>query len=164
MQSPKLAYNFNLIGPGAKPLHLNDFNGKVVLLVFGYTACPDDCPTTLNKLHEVIELAGHHADGIQVIMITVDPEKDTPDKINRYASSFHPSFIGLTGKLEDIQTTGLQYNVFFQKHPYNNIDGYLVDHTATISLIDPDGFLRVVYPQDVTAKTIADDCIYILSR
>jgi protein SCO1/2 len=164
LQSPSPAYNFTLTGPQDKSVSLADYRGKVVLLFFGYTSCPDVCPTTLQKLRDSIKSLGDQAGKVQVIMVSVDPEKDTSKRINGYLSMFDTRFIGLTGGLETITTAASQYGVFFQKRPYNEKGGYLVDHTATVLLIDPSGFLRVIYPYNATANAIADDIIYILSH
>jgi protein SCO1/2 len=164
LQSPKPAYNFTLTGPQDNPVSLKDFNGKVVLLFFGYTSCPDVCPTTMQKLRDTRRLLGQKADRVQVIMVSVDPEKDTTKRLNGYLSMFDPTFIGLTGNLEDITMDASQYGVFFEKRPYNEKGGYLIDHTATVMLIDPNGYLRVIYPFNATASGITDDIIYILSR
>jgi protein SCO1/2 len=164
LQSPRPAYNFSFTGPQEKSISLADFKGKIVLLFFGYTSCPDVCPTTLQKLRDTMKLMGKHKDDVQVIMITVDPEKDTSKRINGYLSMFDPSFIGLTGNMADITSAASQYGVFFEKRPYNEKGGYLIDHTATVMLIDPKGFLRVIYPYNTTASAIANDIAYILSR
>jgi protein SCO1 len=162
--SPQPAFPFKLEGSGSNPVALQDFNGKVVLLLFGYTSSPDITPLMLDKMHDVLKLAGQHADGIQVIMISIDPLKDTADVTDRYVKLFDPSFVGLTGNLDEIQTISRQYNVQFQKRSYNEAGGYLIDQTAKITLIDSDGFLMTLYPQDVSPRVIADDCIYLLSR
>lgn len=164
LQSPRPAYDFTFTGPQEKLISLTDFRGKVVLLFFGYTSCTDVCPSTLQKLHDTMKLLGTHTDGVQVIMISVDPEKDTSKRINGYLSMFDPSFIGLTGNLEEITKAASQYGVYFEKRSYNEKGDYLVDHTATVMLIDPNGFLRVIYPFNAKADAIADDIIYILSR
>jgi protein SCO1 len=164
LQSPQPAYNFTLAGPQDKPVSLTDFKGKVVLLFFGYTSCPDVCPATMQKLRDTRKLLGKNADKVQVIMVTVDPEKDTSKRINGYLSMFDPTFIGLTGNLKEITMDASQYGVFFEKRPYNEKGGYLIDHTATVMLIDPNGYLRVIYPFNATAGGITDDIIYILSR
>jgi protein SCO1/2 len=164
LQSPAPAYNFTFTGPQEKTVSLTDFKSKVVLLFFGYTSCPDVCPTTLQKLRDVVKTLGNTSQNVQVLMVSVDPEKDTAKRINGYLSMFDTSFVGLTGVLKDITTTASQYGVFFEKRTYNEKGGYLVDHTATVLLIDPDGFLRVIYPYNATADAIADDIMYILTH
>jgi protein SCO1/2 len=164
LQSPSPAYDFSFIGPAEKTVSLSDYKGRVVLLFFGYTSCPDVCPTTLQKLRDTMKILGTKSDNVQVLMVSVDPEKDTSKRINGYLSMFDPTFIGLTGRLEDITTAASQYGVFFEKRIYNEKGGYLVDHTATVLLIDPEGFLRVIYPYNATANAIADDIMYILTH
>jgi protein SCO1/2 len=164
LQSPRPAYNFTFTGPQEKSVSLTDFKGKVVLLFFGYTSCPDVCPTTLQKLHDTMNVLGKQSDNVQVIMVSVDPEKDTFQRINGYLSMFDPTFIGLTGNLDDITVAASQYGVYFEKHPYNEKGAYTVDHTATVELIDPKGFLRVIYPFNATSNSIANDVSYIISH
>ncbi|MCA9938423.1 MAG: SCO family protein [Anaerolineales bacterium] len=157
LQSPQQAVNFTLMGPDEQPVSLNDFRGKVVLLYFGYTFCPDACPATLSVLKEVRQQLGRRADDVQVVMITVDPERDTPTRLADYVRSFDPTFVGLSGTLDQTSAVATDYGIFFEKQPGTAATGYLVDHTATVAAIDKDGYLRLIFLFDMSAEEIAAD-------
>lgn len=166
VQSPEPAFDFELQSVDG-PVRLRDFRGKVVLLFFGYTHCPDVCPTTLAKLAKVMEYLGKDAQRVQVIMVSVDPERDTPEVVNEYATHFHPTFIGLTGTPDQIAEVATKYGIYYKKHAGTPKSGYLVDHTASIILINPKGYIKVYYPSivpenDAYLKAMADDIRYIL--
>ncbi len=167
VQSPNTAADFTLTGAGDVPVSLSDFRGRVVLLYFGYTACPDICPTTLQELMKALDLLGGKAGQVQVIMVSVDPEKDTPQRLDAYLRNLDPAerLIGLTGSQDQIQEAATQYGVFYQKRENAETSlSYLVDHTATVMLIDRKGYLRVVYPYGTPADGIASDLRYILRK
>ncbi|HET9911209.1 MAG TPA: SCO family protein [Anaerolineales bacterium] len=164
MQSPMPATDFTLTGQNGQPVSLGDFEGKIVLLYFGYTTCPDVCPTTLADLHVAREALGRRAEDVQVLMITVDPERDTQQVMADYMSHFDSSFIGLTGTPEQIAEVATYYGIFYEKQEGDSALGYLVDHTATVMAIDRDGFLRVVFPFGIGAQDITADLEYLLSR
>lgn len=157
LQSPQLATDFTLTGPDNQPVSMSDFRGKVVLLYFGYTFCPDACPATMSVLKQVRQELGRRADDVQVIMITVDPERDTPEHLAGYMQGFDPTFIGLSGDLDAISAAATGYGVFFEKQEGTPATGYLVDHTASVTAIDRDGYVRLVFPFDMTAVDIAAD-------
>lgn len=157
LQSPQLATDFSLTGPDNQPVSMSDFRGKVVLLYFGYTFCPDACPATMSVLKQVRQELGRRADDVQVIMITVDPERDTPEHLAGYMQGFDPTFIGLSGDLDAISAAATGYGVFFEKQEGTPATGYLVDHTASVTAIDRDGYVRLVFPFDMTAVDIAAD-------
>ncbi len=157
LQSPQLATDFTLIGPGDQPVSLRDFRGKVVLLYFGYTFCPDACPATLSILKQVQQELGRRASDVQVVMITVDPERDTPAHMAGYMQGFDPTFIGLSGDLDDISAAATGYGIFFEKHEGTPATGYLVDHTASVTAIDRDGYVRLVFPFDMSVADIVTD-------
>lgn len=157
LQSPQLATDFSLTGPDNQPVSMSDFRGKVVLLYFGYTFCPDACPATMSVLKQVRQELGRRADDVQVIMITVDPERDTPEHLADYMQGFDPTFIGLSGDLDAISAAATGYGVFFEKQEGTPATGYLVDHTASVTAIDRDGYVRLVFPFDMTAVDIAAD-------
>jgi protein SCO1/2 len=162
MQSPMKATDFTLPGQNGQPVSLKDFRGKIVLLYFGYTTCPDVCPTTLADLHQARAALGKQADEVQVFMITVDPARDTQEVMADYMSHFDSSFIGLTGTQEQIAEVATYYGIFYEQKEGNSSLGYLVDHTATVMAIDKDGYLRVVFPFGTEAKDIAADLAYLL--
>jgi len=169
LQSPQPAPDFELQAAHGQTVRLSDYRGKLVLLYFGYTFCPDVCPTSLSKLGHAMEALGKQADDVQVIMISVDPERDTPEMLAEYVSFFHPSFIGVTGTPDEIAEVATLYGIFYEAHEGTAASGYLVDHTASVMVIDREGHLKLVYPyttpdQDVyiSAEDIAADLEYLL--
>jgi protein SCO1/2 len=167
LQSPSPAYNFSLTGPQGSKVQLSDLRGKAVLVYFGYTTCPDVCPTTLKTVGKVLDQLGKQAEQVQAVMITVDPEKDSPARLAAYLNNVEKRVMGLSGDLETITQIATQYGVFFQKRPFGSEGGYLVDHTATLMLVDAKGYLRVIYPYDAQgalAGAMADDIRYILTH
>jgi protein SCO1/2 len=164
LQSPERATNFTLTSHMGQPISLSDFKGQVVLLYFGYTTCPDVCPTTLAELKEARQLLGKRNDEVQVLMVTVDPERDTEPILADYVTHFDPSFIGLTGAPEEIAEIATYYGVFYERQEADSALGYLVDHTATVMVIDRDGYLRLIYPYGTSAEDMAADLDYMLNR
>ena len=169
LQSTQPAPDFELHAAHGQTVRLSDFRGKLVLLYFGYTFCPDVCPTSLSKLAKTMEILGNQADDVQVIMISVDPERDTPEILSEYVSFFHPSFIGVTGTPEEIAEVAGSFGIYYQAHEGSEASGYLVDHTASVIVIDQDGYLKLVYPyttpdQDayISAEEIAADLSNLL--
>ena len=162
IETPKAMYNFQLQGPEDRLIKLSDYRGKYVLLFFGYTSCPDVCPATLRDLAGVLKQLGNKADQVQILFISVDPEKDTSKRLAGYIKQFDTRIIGLTGSLADIQQTAREYGIFFQKVPSGTEGAYTVDHTATTMLLDTSGDLRIAYPYGITSKQIAEDIAYML--
>ena len=140
-----------------KPRTLADFRGKVVALFFGYTFCPDVCPTTLAEMKSVLARLGDDAKRVQVLFVTVDPERDTPALLARYVTAFDPGFLGLYGDADATAQAARSFRVFYEKVPGSSPKTYSINHTAGTYLIDPQGRLRlfVRYGQDVDA-TAAD--------
>lgn len=161
LQSPQPAYDFRLTSADG-PVALSDLRGKVVLIFFGYTFCPDVCPTTLQEMSEVLDLLGNKADQVQPVFISVDPGRDTPDRLKAYLNNLDGRILGITGETAVIDEIVTQYGVFYQKRTISESGNYLIDHTATSFLIDPEGYLRVVYPYATPAEGIAEDVKYIL--
>lgn len=166
MQSPQPAYSFTLTGPGNQPVSLEDLRGKVVLLFFGYTSCPDVCPTTLYEMRAMLDALGNRAAQAQVVFVSVDPEKDTPQRMQAYLANIDSEerFLGLTGDLDTLNEIAAQYGIFFQKRIISETGAYLIDHTATVLLVDGEGYLRVVYPYGTPGEAIAADIRYILKH
>jgi protein SCO1/2 len=169
LQSQQPAPDFELDAANGQTVRLSDFKGKLVLLYFGYTFCPDVCPTSLSKLGKTMDILGKQADDVQVIMISVDPERDTPEVLAEYVSFFHPGFIGVTGTPDKIAEVATLYGIYYQAHEGTAASGYLVDHTASVIVIDQDGYLKLVFPyttpdQDayISAEDIAADLEYLL--
>lgn len=126
------------------PVGLADFRGKVVVLYFGYTACPDICPTSMATLKAALEqLTPEEVQHIQGIFISVDPERDKLEQVQRYVHHFHPAIVGVSGSLDELQTIARQYGAFFHKvEMAGSSMGYTIDHSATLYVIDRQGRLR----------------------
>ena len=162
IQSNEKAPRVDLQASNGDTVRLSDFAGEVIVLYFGYTFCPDVCPTTLAKLADAMEILGTKAEDVQVIMVSVDPERDTPDMLDEYVTHFHPDFMGITGELAAVDRVATLYGVYYEKEEGSAATGYLVNHTATVMVIDRDGFLKLVLPFEGTAEQIAADIDYFL--
>lgn len=163
--SPEAPGDFVLTAHDGSMVHLNDFRDKFVLLYFGYTYCPDVCPTTLSTLAQALdELKPADREQVQVLMVSVDPERDTPQVLADYLAHFDPSFIGLAGTEEEIAAAAESLGVFYQKGPGSIESGYLVDHTATVSVLDKDGRLRLLFPFATPAEDIAADLRHLVNE
>ncbi|HSN38721.1 MAG TPA: SCO family protein [Burkholderiales bacterium] len=133
---------FALTDHNGKPRTLADFRGKVVVIFFGFTHCPDVCPTTLAELATVAKELGKDADRMQVLFVTVDPERDTPEVLRQYVPSFNPSFLGLYGDAAATARTAKEFKIFYQKQTLKSGD-YSVDHSAGTYILDQQGRLRL---------------------
>ena len=138
---PRIGGHFSLTAADGTEVTDLSFAGKWLLLYFGYTFCPDACPTVLNTIAEALDELGPLAERIQPIFITVDPEHDTRSVLSEYVKAFHPRLIGLTGSAAQIASTAKDFHVFYQVRQLGN-DEYAIDHSSYIYVIDPDG--RVV--------------------
>jgi protein SCO1 len=162
LESPKPATNFTLTAAGGKQVSLSDFRGKTVALYFGYTFCPDVCPTTLADLAKAARKLGKKADNLQVVMVTVDPERDTPERLAEYMAYFNPTFVGLSGTVDQIAAAATAFGIYYQKHEGTAASGYLVDHTATISVLDREGRVKLVWPFGTMWEDMAADLAHLL--
>jgi protein SCO1/2 len=133
-----------------------DFHGKLVVLYFGYTYCPDVCPTELQSISLALDKLGANADAVQPLFITVDPERDTPARLAEFVASFHPRLIGLTGSVADVKKTAIEYRTFFAKNAATASGEYSVDHTGFIYLMGKDGRYLGFLPPGVSPGDIAD--------
>lgn len=163
LQSPDKAFNFELNGSAGQKISLDQFEGQIVLLYFGYTFCPDVCPATLSEVKTAMELLGKDAEKVQLIMISVDPARDTPQMLAEYMAHFHPSFLGATGSEEEIAQIAAMYGIFYEAHEGTEATGYLVDHTATVLAVDQEGHLKIVFPFGTLGEDIAADLKVILN-
>jgi protein SCO1/2 len=146
--TPRPAAEFTLVSAGNPNYRLSDLRGKAVFIFFGFVNCPDVCPTTLQDLKRVYtRLTPEEQARVQVLLISVDPERDTPEILDRYARFFDPSFVGLSGTPETIAQVARNYGVFYKKSQIKSAQVYNVDHTASVFLIDPKGQLRLIYGQ-----------------
>ncbi|MBN2147481.1 MAG: SCO family protein [Anaerolineales bacterium] len=162
IQSQDVSPDFTLTTQDGQAASLSDFRGKTVLLYFGYTFCPDVCPATLAEVNKALENLGKMAEDVQVIMVTVDPERDTPEKLSEYLKHFNPTFIGFTGSPQEIAETAALYGIYYGKQEGSDATDYLVDHTASLMVIDEGGHLKLIYPFGVPAQEIADDLAYMM--
>lgn len=140
-----------------KPRALGDFRGKVVVIFFGYTQCPDVCPTNMIAMAEAMRQLGDDAGKVQILFVSVDPERDTPALLAQYVPSFHPSFLGLYGNVEQTAAAAKEFRVFFQKQPGSTPTTYTIDHSAGSYVIDPSGKLRLYLKHGESAANVAED-------
>ncbi len=136
---------------------LADYRGKVVVIFFGFTQCPDVCPTTLQEMAAVRRELGRDADQVQVLFVTVDPQRDTRDVLAQYVPAFDASFVGLYGTAEELARTAKQFKVFYQKVPGPTETSYTMDHTAGSYVIDKDGKPRLFLKHNQGAAPIVAD-------
>jgi len=141
---------------------LSEMRGKVVLLFFGYTACPDVCPTTMAELKQALQKIENQADQVQVVFVSVDPQRDTPERVQEYVDHFNPNFIGLSGSEAELAKVWNDYGIFREIPNGTSAAGYLVNHTARVTLIDQQGNLRVSYPFDTPVENIVHDLELLL--
>lgn len=149
--------DFLLTDHTGKQRRLTDFRGKVVALFFGYTHCPDVCPTTMVDLAQAVKLLGERGKDVQVLFVTLDPERDTPQVLAMYVPAFNPSFLGLSGDAETTARTAQDFKVFLSKQVSNSRAGYLIDHSAGVYVFDKKGELRLFVNYGQKAKDIAHD-------
>jgi protein SCO1/2 len=160
-EPPRAAPDFVLAGSDGGALQLSKLHGKVVLMSFGYTHCPAVCPTTLATLAEARRSLGKDAGAVQVVFVTVDPERDDVATMRQYVAAFDPSFLGATGKPEALAAVRRSYGVVARKVPLG--DGYGVDHSSSIFLIDREGRLRAQMPYGRDARDFAHDVRLLLA-
>jgi protein SCO1/2 len=142
---------------------LETFRGKLVVLFFGYTHCPDVCPTTLSDMAQAFQLmAPEDAAKVQVLFVTVDPERDTPEVLKEYVPYFHKSFLGLYGTPEETAKAANEFRVMYRKHVEPGASDYLVDHSAGSYVLDTQGRMRLYLPYGQSPKDIAHDLTTLL--
>ncbi len=141
---------------------LADFRGKAVVLFFGYTHCPDVCPTTLSELAEAMRRLGADARRVQVLFVTVDPERDTPELLRVYVPAFDPSFLGLVGDQAALERTAKEFKVVYQKRPGQTPGSYTMDHSAGAYVFDPQGRLRLYVSYGAGPDVFAHDLALLL--
>jgi protein SCO1 len=142
---------------------LADFKGNAVIVFFGFTHCPDVCPTTLAELATVMKELGPLADKVQVLFITVDPERDTPELLAKYVPAFDPRFLGLVGTVAETEQVAKQFKAFYQKVPGKTAGSYTVDHTAGSYIFDPQGRIRLFVRHGQGTEPIVHDLKLLLS-
>ena len=174
LQTPKIAFfntditgldyanAFSLTDQNGQPRSLSDFKGKVVFVFFGYTHCPDICPTTLSEMVSIRKALGPDADRLQVLFITLDPERDTPELLASFVPAFDPSFIGLTGDQVTIDKVATDFKVFAQKVPGKDGKSYTIDHTAGSYVFDQQGRMRLFVHQGQPTEALLKDLKQLL--
>ncbi|MBU3567704.1 SCO family protein [Polynucleobacter alcilacus] len=150
--------DFSLLDPDGKVRTLADFKGKVVLMFFGYTQCPDVCPTTLTEMQQVMTLLGPQADKVQVLFVTVDPARDTDAILKQYVPAFDPRFLGLRPADDAaLEKVTKDFKIYYKKVPGNSPGSYTIDHTAGSYAFDPEGRLRLYIKHAQGPETLAHD-------
>jgi protein SCO1/2 len=150
--------DFSLLDPNGKTRTLGDFKGKVVVMFFGYTQCPDVCPTTLTEMQQVMALMGPQADKVQVLFVTLDPERDTAAILKQYVPAFDPRFLGLRPADEAaLEQVTKDFKIYYKKVPGSSPGSYTMDHTAGSYAFDPEGHLRLYIKHAQGPETLAHD-------
>jgi protein SCO1/2 len=141
---------------------LTDFKGKVLLVYFGYTQCPDVCPTSMAMAAQAMQLLGAKAHDVQVVMITVDPDRDTPKILSAYVQAFDPAFMGLTGSEEQLARTARSFKASYSKEPGPTPRQYAMNHTSAFYLLDRTGNARALINANTTPQAMAHDIQLLL--
>jgi protein SCO1/2 len=161
---PQTAPDFELSATDGETFRLSDQRGKVTLMFFGYTSCPDVCPTTLAEANQVLKGLGDDSEQVRFVFITVDPERDTPEVLDTYVKAFNPAIIGLTGSPDQLSAVRQDYGIFAEKEALeNSAVGYVVNHTARVFLVDAEGRLRLSYSYGTPPEDIVEDIRHLLS-
>ena len=158
------ARSLQLSDPDGKPRSLAEFKGKVVVVFFGYTQCPDVCPSTMAELSEVKRSLGADGARVQGIFVTVDPERDTAVLLKAYALNFGPDILGLRGSADEIKAAAKEFKVFYAKVPGKTETSYTVDHTAGSYVFDTQGRVRLFTRYGSGAQALADDLKRLLAE
>jgi protein SCO1 len=153
--------DFHLTDHNGKSRSLGDFKGKVVVLFFGYTHCPDVCPTKLADLAQMLRLLGNDADKVQVLFVTLDPERDTRELLAQFVPAFHPTFLGLYGDAQATAEVAKNFMADYQKAPTKT--GYLLDHTTFSYLLDTQGKVRLLAGERESSEWLAQDIRLLLA-
>jgi protein SCO1/2 len=157
------ARDFKLTDHNGQVRTLADFRGKVVAIFFGYTHCPDVCPTTLSDFAMALQQLGPQAERVQVVFVTVDPQRDTPDLLKQFVPAFNPDFLGMYTDADSLKILANEYKVVYQKSSVKAADDYLIDHSAGTYIYDPKGRLRLLMPYGSSPDVIAQDLKMLLA-
>lgn len=153
-----------LTGHDGRRRTLQDFNGRLVVLFFGFTHCPDICPTTLADAAAALKRLGAEASRVQVLFVTVDPERDTPEVLARYVTAFDPGFLGLRGDEEATRRAAKEFKIFYEKRPGGAPGAYTVDHSGQTYVLDGGGRLRLFIRHDRLASDLEPDLRTLLKE
>ncbi|HWT71046.1 MAG TPA: SCO family protein [Oxalicibacterium sp.] len=157
------AKDFSLYDFNGKPRTLADFRGKAVVVFFGFTQCPDVCPTTMVEMAQAMKALGSDADKVQVLFVTLDPERDTAEVLRQYVPAFDSRFLGLRGDAEQTKKVAQEFKVFYQKVPGQTAGSYTLDHTAGTYVFDPQGRVRLFIRYGQPVEPIVHDLKILLS-
>lgn len=160
---PVPAPEFRLTDVNGDKFELNALDGKAVIMFFGYTSCPDVCPVTLSDFLQIRSRLGEAAEEVSFVFITVDPDRDTPERMKRYLTNFDPEIIGLTGSRGELEPVWSSYGVYQEKSEGSEKDNYLVDHSSRIYVIDKQGNLLLTYLFGTENNVIAEDVHHLIS-
>jgi protein SCO1 len=158
------AKTLNLQDADGRQRSLADFKGKLVVVFFGFTQCPDVCPTTLAELAQARQLLGADGERVQGVFVTVDPERDTPEVLKAYVASFGKDIVALRGNAEETAAAAKQFKVFYAKVPGKTAGSYTVDHTAASFVFDTQGRVRIYTRYGSGAQALADDLRLLLAE
>lgn len=156
------ARDFQLTDHNGQPRSMKDFKGKIVVMFFGFTQCPDVCPTSMTELAQVKQLLGKDGDKLQGLFVTVDPERDTPELLKAYMANFDPSFLALRGTPEQLAAMAKDYKVFYKKVEGKTPTSYTMDHSAASYVYDTQGRLRLYTRYGTGAAALASDIQLLL--
>lgn len=163
MQAPTAAPSMEgLVWDDGTPVDVTALGGELVLVYFGYTACPDVCPTTMVSVDRALEEIGDEVERVRVVMISIDPARDDAARVGEYVRSFDPSFRGVSGPVEDVERVASTYGIYFARDEPLEGGGYTMSHTSTLLGIDPDGHLRIVWPSVLDPEALAADITELL--
>lgn len=170
LMAPAGGRPFALTDHDGKAVTDKDYKGKFMLVAFGYTYCPDVCPTGLQGISEALDILGDKADWVRPLFVTIDPERDTAASMKEYVAAFHPRLIGLTGTLEEVAAAAKSYRVYYNKLEIKGEDGkvmdkddYFMGHTTTVYLIGPDGRDREIFSFSTTPEVMADRMTHFIN-
>ncbi len=161
---PVEAPQFELWDVNGQRFQLSELGGQVVIMFFGYTSCPDVCPVTLTDFLRIRSKLGNQAEKVSFVFVTVDPERDTPERMKKYLTNFDPAIIGLTGERTELESVWSSYGVYEAKEDGGSEGNYLVDHSSRIYVIDSDGNLRLTYLFGTENQVIIEDVRHLISR
>jgi protein SCO1/2 len=153
----EFARRLDLPDVDGKPRSLADWKGKVTVVFFGYTQCPDVCPTTMAELAQIRTMLGSDGDRLQTVFVTIDPERDTPEVLKAYVANFGPNVVALRGNPEQTAAAAKEFKVFYAKVPGKTPGGYTMDHSAASFVFDPSGRVRLFVPYGGDPKLLAAD-------
>ena len=159
----EFARRLDLPDVDGKPRSLADWKGKVTVVFFGYTQCPDVCPTTMAELAQIRTQLGADGDRLQTVFVTIDPERDTPEVLKAYLANFGPNVVGLRGDAEQTKAAAKEFKIFYAKVPGKTAGSYTMDHSAASFVFDPAGRVRLFVPYGADTKLLAGDLKQLLA-